>query len=744
LLITEGLVGQEVKARLSSDFLVVGEEAEFTLEIYDIRVIGWPTPPRVSPLTLKQKRHYAPAIRGRSAYVFIYSVSCFKPGRFTIPPFQIKSGLTTRQTEPFSIQVFPDSELKSGTIQIGDSNFPYLSALLLEKSSPFVGETQPAVAKLYLPGNFNLRNVRLIDFEKDKIAAWRFSPNKDRGSYLKGSKRYTVITYSSAITPLSKGNLQLGPGLTQINLQWQEERRGMTSWAKNQDVEFSFPDKKLKVRPLPTPKPADFKGAVGNFHLTARPLGNEVQQNENITVELKVKGTGNFDRFPGPVLLDEKNDWKQFEITQKPQGSERRSSSGEVEFSQVVRPEKVVAGLPPYAFTFFDPLLEKYRTIKTPFQALTITPASENTIVNEDPGSNSYLTPGNLPLVTFNTESNFPFWIWQLIPAGIVLFFITSWTKEELSRRRAISLPTKEFEEALDVVSSCSNNRVNFYREAAKFIIFWKGKPEDEDFTKIQDTRDDICFSPNSSPKPVSAEEKSWVLESLKKLSPLVVFFLAFLPDSLLALNSDPQVAKTEILAQMDTNPRREHFHNFAMAEKALGNQSDAALWAYRFSAQGGDATALLKGLPGIRPREPKGSEWVTLLPLAFYQQVFAAGLWGTILIFFFFRMNRSRLQKILIISFSSIAPLLLILGALSWLIYPNDVSFQPLPKMSVVMKDTSLQAQPYNGGQSGRAIEGGSLGMVTSTSREWVHVEFPGKTKGWLPKKVIQPVVEK
>lgn len=733
----------EVRARLTSDFLVVGEKAELILEVYDLRLTNWPTPPKVSPLTLKQKRHYAPAIRGRTALVFVYNVSCFKPGRFTIPPFNFRYGNTTLSTEKFELEVFPTDLLNVGAIQIGDSTFPYMSALLLEKGTAFVGETQSAVAKLYLPGNFNLRNIRVIDLEKEKIAAWRFSAQKDQGTYLREGKQYTVISYPSAVTPLTDGDLKLGPGDTQINLQWQEAQRGIVSWAKNKDFEFQFPAQKLKVRPLPTPKPADFQGAVGNFRLTALPSATEVRQNENITVEVKVKGTGNFDQFPGPILLDEKKEWKQFEITQKPQGSERRSSSGEVEFSQVIRPEQVVAGLPPYAFTFFDPLLEKYRTIKTPLQPLTVLPTPKSIATNEESGDSNYLTPSKLPLLVFRGKSSFPIWIWQIIPLGIITFFIISWGRQKLARRKAVSLPAREFEDALKAVSASSTERVSFYREAANFIVFWKGRSDDEDFAKIQNTRDDICFSPNVPPEAVSTDEKTWVLESLKKLSPLIIFFLALVPDSLLALNSDPKIAKGEILKLMESQPSREHFHNLALAEKTLGNQSEAALWAYRYAAQGGDATELFKGLPGIRPREPKGSERVSILPLSFYQQVFAAGLWGTMLIFFFFRMKYSKARKTLIISFSAFAPLLLILGALSWLIYPKDVSFRHLSKMSVLIKETALQAQPYQGGQGGRSVEPGSLGLVTSTSREWVHVEFPGEIKGWLPKEVVQPIKE-
>ena len=387
--------------------------------------------------------------------------------------------------------------------------------------------------------------------------------------------------------------------------------------------------------------------------------------------------------------------------------------------------------------------MEKYRTIKTPLQSLTVLPAPKSTATNEESGDSNYLTPGKLPLLVFQGKSSFPIWIWQIIPVAIITFFIVSWSRQELARRKAVSLPGREFEDALRAVSASSTERVSFYREAANFIVFWKGGTDDEDFTKIQNTRDDICFSPNVPPEAVSKDEKTWVLESLKKLSPLIIFFLVLVPDSLLALNSDPKIARGQILELMESQPSREHFHNLALAEKALGNQSEATLWAYRYAVQGGDATELFKGLPGIRPRAPKGSEWVSILPLAFYQQVFAAGLWGTILIFFFFRMDHSKARKTLVISFSAFAPLLLILGALSWLIYPKDVSFRPLSKMSVLMKETALQAQPYKGGQSGRSVEPGSLGLVTTISREWAHVEFPGEMKGWLPKEVVQPIID-
>ncbi|WP_299076274.1 50S ribosomal protein L23 [uncultured Paraglaciecola sp.] len=55
---------------------------------------------------------------------------------------------------------------------------------------------------------------------------------------------------------------------------------------------------KIKVQPLPAPKPSSFEGLVGNFKVKSSINKTEVNQNEAITYSIKVSGSGNLKLLP--------------------------------------------------------------------------------------------------------------------------------------------------------------------------------------------------------------------------------------------------------------------------------------------------------------------------------------------------------------------------------------------------------------------------------------------------------------
>lgn len=732
-----------IEARLSSSMIVVGEKTLLNVEVRNAPVIDWPDSPNAAPLALTRQGKNHITRNGRIHEVFEYSVSAFREGVYVIPPFQLKTRQGIVESKSITLRVFPVTDLTTKGISLKPSVVPYLSGIFVEKKSPYLGETQTVEAKLYVPHGpphlLKLYDGQVINMEKDGIAAWRFTAERRlTGALNYDGHSFAVYTYTSSINALREGNLTIGPGKAEPVFQMRVPSRGGFGNVA-QAIPVEFPGAQIKVRPLPDNAPDGFKGAVGNFTLDVSTTSRELKLGDTVTVETQVTGSGNIDQFPGPFLVDPEESWKQFEVIAKPFGSERRSSSGTVEFSQVVRPTKKVPALPPYRFVFFDPVQEKYRTLETPAIPLTITGEA---IVPEAVSSGlPFLSPSGRSLKTFQQRGSLPIWLWQILPAIILTALFLLALRDRLKRVKFSSLPSREFEGELGRLRAHSSDRILFYREAAKFVTAWRGK---KGFEEIFETRDEICFQPDAPVEPIPDAERNRILILLKSLSPVLVtglfFILQFTPAQ--ALDDDPAKAREEVLAGMQSNPSPEHFYNLALCEKELGNPTQASLWAHRYAAQGGDAAEILKGLPGIHPVERQGTEWVSVIRQSSYRQLCAAGLWALAIFLVAFWYRNLRRRRVLLLVCGIVFPLCLFVGVAGWYLYPNNISFEARHELSVVTGENApLQSQPYEGGKILRDDVSCSLCKITAERAGWAHLELPGGITGWTKSDFVEAI---
>ena len=68
-----------------------------------------------------------------------------------------------------------------------------------------------------------------------------------------------------------------------------EEKYDVIEIKKN----ISTPKIAINVNPLPTGKPADFSGGVGEFNISSSINSKELKTNDAITIKLVISGTGN-------------------------------------------------------------------------------------------------------------------------------------------------------------------------------------------------------------------------------------------------------------------------------------------------------------------------------------------------------------------------------------------------------------------------------------------------------------------
>ncbi|MDB4289161.1 BatD family protein [bacterium] len=718
-----------LKASLQSNFLVEGEETLLTLTVKDVNISGWPATPQISPLTLRQESNAKTLRNHRISNSFTYRVSSVKTGTFTIPPFR----LGTVQSSPLTLHVMKRSLLKKEAFILNGETFPYYSGVFIANSRPYLGETQMIEAKIYLPSGIRIEDPRFADFEKKDIVAWRFDSIPGSGGFRSNDQTFSSVSYRSAVTPLKEEAISVGPGSVEPLINFKVSRRGRLFWER-QILKLHFPLLPLDVQALPKPAPPGFSGAVGNFRPSSQVEGLDVTVGDPITVELQVSGTGNLDQLGPPRLLDEEGAFKQYDISKKPQGSERRSSTGVVEFSQVIRPERVTTELPPYELVFFDPVLKQYRSALTPALPLTVKPsdkvAAASSTAQSDPAQ-AFLTPRTYVIPA--TPIQRPVWLWQIVPALIGLFLLIKKLRPAVQAKQQQSQISKEFEREFENAKS-SKTRTELYRQATQFIDRWSprsGPPEGA--AEIIKIRDEICFSPDAQEEPILPKEKSAVLSLLRQLAPLILLSLLFLPET---LKADRQSRLDEAV----TNPTPEAFYNLGIEEEKAENSAAAALYFYRHEAYAEKSETLeplLRRIEAIRRVEARDMEMISLVPRTFFRQCGFAFLWGLGLT-----------ALVLIARLRGWAPffipLTLVAGAL-WLLaefyYPKDVSFEPLRELSVVMESQDLRDAPFDGSATSRKIPAGSIGKIRGTSGEWTFLELPGGSKGWLPREIVTPI---
>ncbi len=131
----------------------------------------------------------------------------------------------------------------------------------------------------------------------------------------------------------------------------------------------------IKVRELPPNAPASFTGAVGRFNLEAEIDKTELKTNEAVNLKVRIAGSGNLRLIKTPKVVFP-NSFEVFDpkttdrITTTSQGA---TGSRVFEYVAIPRgPGKYDFGN--LEFTYFDPVQEKYVTLKSKSLSLNVEP----------------------------------------------------------------------------------------------------------------------------------------------------------------------------------------------------------------------------------------------------------------------------------------------------------------------------------------------------------------------------------
>lgn len=314
-----------------------------------------------------------------ASLTFSYYLRPKKTGTFTIAAAGLEHKGKKFSTTPIEIVVVnttPNTNQKLNSAQSPqDISKNLFIAATVDKRSAFVGEQVTIVYKLFTRLNISSPQISKLpnyegfwaeDLETGKSVSF------DIEMY-KGERFRSAVIKKVALFPTKAGKLTVTPFELNVPVILKKKRGGDELFdnffndsffgrTETQDYIVKSNPVSLDVNPLPGGAPESFNGAVGNFDLEASLNKTEVEQNESVSLSIKISGSGNIKLLEVPEIElpsgFEKYDPKTSEKISK---SNLVSGVKSIEYLLVPR----IAGkksIPPIAFTYFNPKSKKYIT----------------------------------------------------------------------------------------------------------------------------------------------------------------------------------------------------------------------------------------------------------------------------------------------------------------------------------------------------------------------------------------------
>lgn len=326
-------------------------------------------------------------------------------GRFTIPPIRAEKDGQTVQTGEMSLDVvksdsasIPEARAQAGAPAPSPAPEKRQAAIFVsgtvDKTSVFVGEQVVYSFRMYNRVNL-LRQPSYRAPETQGFWSEDLPPQRNFQSTVQGVP-YQVTEVRTALFPTTPGKARVGSAQLSVAL----ENVGADPFSNDFFASFfgRAEEKVLRtdpvtitVRPLPDPKPAGFKGAVGEYAISAALDKRETAVGQPVTLTVAVSGRGNIKSLPDIALPALAN----FRTLTDNAAVNIEKQDGQVRGSKVFKTVLIPTAsgeltVPPVSYVYFDTNARAYKTISTKPFTLQVLPGAAGTVA----GSSAPLPPG--------------------------------------------------------------------------------------------------------------------------------------------------------------------------------------------------------------------------------------------------------------------------------------------------------------------------------------------------------------
>jgi hypothetical protein len=313
-------------------------------------------------------------------------------GTFSIEKAAIENGGDSYETKPINITVVkgsPRPKKQKQDIGISDEEIAknlFIRAIV-DKRNVYLGEQVTVTYKLYTRLNIaaQMSINKLPQYQGFWTEELETPSNIIFNTEVIDGRQFRVGTLkSAALFPTQTGKLEITPFELTVPIQLRKNRNRSNffddffndPFGFSQTVEYNAISNKVKINVQPLPsgnKPESFNGAVGDFSFNADIDKTTGKTNEPVTLKVVISGKGNLELLEMPEL-NLPSGFERYE----PKTSEninRRDVIAGVKTAEYLMVPRVVGirEIPPVEFSFFNPAMKKYITLKSNPFTLNIT-----------------------------------------------------------------------------------------------------------------------------------------------------------------------------------------------------------------------------------------------------------------------------------------------------------------------------------------------------------------------------------
>lgn len=343
----------------------------------------------------ESQSHSYQVVNGRATsssateYTFYYKAT--KAGNYSIPAATITADGKRYTTKAVNFTVHEraerDTPASQRPVDVDDvdtqaagrkvANDDVFVRIILSKSTAYEQEAIGCTIKLYTKYSISsFMPTRQPAFDGFLIQEVDVQPSLNEVESYNGQNYMTAILKRCIIFPQKSGNLTINSGNYDISVvQYDNVNMGMFQVRQPREakIKVSSNTGSIKILPLPQPQPDGFFGAVGQFSIDSRLVGNSFRTNDPATLIYTIKGTGNIKYVKEPVL-DFPTEFEQYspksDIQAEVVGNDVTGSMT-IEYTFVPQTVgKFTIGSD--KFVYFNPQTREYVTLNTPTYSINV------------------------------------------------------------------------------------------------------------------------------------------------------------------------------------------------------------------------------------------------------------------------------------------------------------------------------------------------------------------------------------
>ncbi len=335
-----------------------------------------------------------------------------KEGKYRIGAAKIVINGKTYTSKPVDVVVkgtgLTHNNFRSNTSQ------PVFLQSKVSKTNPYVNEQVGLSVKLYVKDlsylnrkqNFRQGN---LDGLSPKIV--KSSPENIKQEIVGGKQYFSEEIARYYVFPQKPGKIEIDPFSVDVVLP--------TTYGA-EPVEVRSNPVVINAKALPEEgKPKNFSGAVGQFKMNASVDKKEVTTNESVNFDVEIIGTGNFNTINLPEITTPKNLEKFAPKKRDAYKTYDTGMKGKVAEQTVLVPnfggEYTIS---PVEFSYFDPVKEKYVTLKSDSINLSVSGSKTSSATAMASNSPDSTISDKIEEMTNDVKEGKSGWLW--LTGGVI------------------------------------------------------------------------------------------------------------------------------------------------------------------------------------------------------------------------------------------------------------------------------------------------------------------------------------